>query len=59
MDALPNGMREVLLQVLAIGYPPNTPQTRLSNAPDSIIAWQVQSMLDDFAAYENPLQEAA
>ena len=46
---LPAGMRKLLLDVLALAYPAGAPQTRLSNAPDGAIAWQCQSMLDDFA----------
>ena len=49
---LPPGMRARLLEILAIGYACNCSQTRLGNAPDAAIAWQVQSMLDDFADYE-------
>jgi hypothetical protein len=46
---LPAGMRDLLLQILALGYPAGYAQTRLSNAPDAAIAWQVQSCLDDYA----------
>lgn len=48
-QALPAGARDHLLAFLAAVYPANTPQTRLSNAPDAAIAWQCQSALDDFA----------
>ena len=48
---LPPGMRARLLEILAIGYACNCSQTRLGNAPDSAIAWQVQSMLDDYSDY--------
>jgi hypothetical protein len=49
MLPLPSGMRSHLLAILAIRYPANFPQTRLGNAPNAAIAWQVQSMLDDYA----------
>ena len=48
---LPAKMRSLLLQVLDLGYRPGSPQTLLSNAPDGAIAWQVQSMLDEYADY--------
>jgi hypothetical protein len=48
---LPKGMRPLLLDILAIGYPGDYAQARLSNAPDAAIAWQVQSMLDDYADF--------
>jgi hypothetical protein len=48
---LPFGMRAPLLQLLSLGYPAGAAQTRLDNAPDAAIAWQVQSMLDDYADY--------
>ncbi len=46
---MPAGMRAHLLAILALGYQPGAAQTRLGNAPDAAIAWQVQSMLDDYA----------
>jgi hypothetical protein len=46
---LPTGMRDRLLAILELGYPANAPQARLGNAPDAAIAWQVQSMLDEYA----------
>jgi hypothetical protein len=48
---LPAGMRAHLLAALALGYPAAAAQARLSNAPDAAIAWQVQSMLGDYADY--------
>ncbi len=55
---LPAGARELLLQLLDIGYRAGMPQTRLRNAPDAAIAWQVQSMLDDYADHA-AVEEAA
>jgi hypothetical protein len=49
---LPEGMRAKLLDILAIGYPGDYAQNRLSNAPDAAIAWQAQSMLEDYSSYE-------
>jgi hypothetical protein len=49
LSPLPHGMRDLLLNLLTLAYPKGAPQTRLSDAPDGTIAWQVQSMLDDFA----------
>jgi hypothetical protein len=46
---LPIGMRTLLLAVLTAGYPSGAAQTRLSNASDGAIAWQCQSMLDDYS----------
>ena len=46
---LPTGMRALLLAILSAGYPEGAAQTQLANAPDEAIAWQVQSMLDDYA----------
>jgi hypothetical protein len=46
---LPDGMRAKLLEILALAYPPGAAQARLAAAPDAAIAWQTQSMLDDFA----------
>jgi hypothetical protein len=51
ISPLPAGMRAHLLAILDLGYPAGFPQTRLSNAPDGAIAWQVQSMLDDYSDY--------
>jgi hypothetical protein len=48
---LPAGMRPLLLALLSLGYDAGDAQARLGNAPDSAIAWQVQSMLDDYADY--------
>lgn len=50
---LPAGMRGLLLDVLAVGYPVGAAQTRMGNASDSAIAWQVQSMLDDHADFND------
>jgi hypothetical protein len=49
---LPIGMRALLLAILTAGYPSGAAQTRLSNAPDGAIAWQCQSMLDDYADHD-------
>jgi hypothetical protein len=46
---LPHGMRALLLDVLDLAYPNGAAQRRLGNAPDSAIAFQVQSALDDFS----------
>jgi hypothetical protein len=46
---LPPGVRPLLLDILARCYPANAAQTRLGNAPDAAIAWQVQSCLDDYS----------
>lgn len=48
---LPTGTRDLLLAFLAAVYPANSAQTRLGNAPDGAIAWQVQSALDDFSDF--------
>ncbi len=44
------GMRPLLLELLRLAYPAHAAQARMSNAPDGAVAWQVQSMLDDFAS---------
>jgi len=46
---LPAGMRGLLLSILDLAYPNGAAQRRLSNAPDSAIAFQVQSTLDDYS----------
>jgi len=46
---LPTGMRPLLLDLLSKGYPSGALQTLLGNAPDAVVAWQVQSLLDDYA----------
>jgi hypothetical protein len=53
VEPLPAGVRVHLLAILALGYPAGARQTQLGNAPDAVIAWQAQSMLDDYAAYAN------
>lgn len=47
------GMRPLLLELLRLAYPAGAAQTRLSNATDGAVAWQVQSCLDDFASYDD------
>jgi hypothetical protein len=46
---LPVGMRALLLDALDLGYPHGAAQRGLGNASDAAIAWQCQSMLDDYA----------
>ena len=51
VTAMPTGLRAALLVALALAYPADAAQAHMDNAPDRAIAWQVQSMLDDFVAY--------
>ncbi len=46
---LPAAMRRLLLELLSHGYPADAAQANLRDAADGAIAWQVQSMLDDYA----------
>lgn len=48
---MPPGLRTLLLNVLALGYPAEAAQAHLGNTSDGRIAWQVQGMLDDYADY--------
>lgn len=49
---LPAAMRRLLLDALTLGYPLGAAQSRLDNAPDAAVAWQTQSMLDDYADFD-------
>lgn len=51
MLPLSPAMRRLLLELLSLGYAPDDAQANLAGAPDAAIAWQVQSMLDDYADY--------
>lgn len=51
MLPLSPAMRRLLLDLLSLGYEPDDAQANLRHAPDAAIAWQVQSMLDDYADY--------
>lgn len=44
-------LRAALLRVLDLGYPEGSAQRTLDGEPDGAIAWQVQSLLDDYADY--------
>jgi hypothetical protein len=46
---LPQGMRRHLLAILKLGYHNGAAQRRLGNASDAALAWQCQSMLDDYS----------
>jgi hypothetical protein len=52
MLPLSPAMRRLLLELLSLGYAPGDAQANLAAAPDAAVAWQVQSMLDDFADYQ-------
>lgn len=52
MLPLSPAMRRLLLELLSLGYEPEDKQANLHDAPDAAIAWQVQSMLDDYADYQ-------
>ncbi len=51
MLPLSPAMRRLLLELLRLGYAPDDAQANLGDAPDAAVAWQVQSMLDDYADY--------
>lgn len=45
-------LRAALLRVLDLGgYPEGSAQRQLHDQPDGAIAWQVQSLLDDWSDY--------
>lgn len=49
MLPLSPAMRRLLLELLSLGYAPDDAQANLGRVPDAAIAWQCQSMLDDYA----------
>jgi len=51
MLPLSPAMRRLLLDLLRLGYAPDDAQANLAHAPDAAVAWQVQSMLDDYADF--------
>jgi hypothetical protein len=51
-EPLPSGARPLLLALLDLAYPGGSPQRQLQDAPDGAIAWQVQSLLDDFSDHQ-------
>lgn len=55
---LPAPMRRLLLDLLSLGYPAGAAQANLGTAPDGAVAWQVQSMLDDYADHSAFAHEA-
>jgi len=50
---LPASARRSLLNVLFECYPRGAMQTRLIDAPDSVVAWAVQNCLDDYVAADD------
>ena len=51
---LPPGMRAGLLLLLYAAYPPGHVLRGLQDAPDHVVAFSVQSLLDDFANAYDP-----